>query len=145
MNQWDKIPPNNSFYNPDKNLLYQPPPLNKLATKGLFWLKPYRTWSFQNQCGNTQESHNLPILGPCCIPIPFTLLLITILEHYHTRIMYSYFNGSFCWGKLLAFAHVTLIHFEYSPPHYHAVCLFFCLFKFTSLHTGRVYFLSPNL
>ena len=55
------------------------------------------------------------------------------------------FNGLFCRGKFLAFAHVTLIHFTSSPQHSHAVCLFFCLFKFTSLQTGRVNFLSPNI
>ena len=55
------------------------------------------------------------------------------------------FYGSFCWGGLLVFSHVTLIHFASSPLHSRAVCLFFCLLKFNSLQTVRVYFLPPNL
>ena len=37
------------------------------------------------------------------------------------------FYMSFFRGKLLAFAHITLIHFASSPPHSHTVCFFFLI------------------
>ena len=53
----------------------------------------------------------------------------------------SGFHGSFFFqGKLLVFAHVTLIHFASSPPHYHALFLFLLIqIHFLADITGLFY------